>query len=232
MELLNYVTDIIGATPSSQQLKGIEAVTENKKVTIRSGHGTGKDAFLSWVAWWYLSSKVNAKIVYLTPTAGLKTGVAWTELLKWKPLSTFCMESNYSFRVNSLSKYDHWLKCVAVSDDYSPEYPELILSGITGDRNLILVSEPSLISAAVFRPLRSILGNPESKVVLAGNILENKGFFYATHFNDEEEEWTKLQWNSMESSLVVKEFSVNAAATYGLDSDIYRTRVEGNPPCL
>ena len=78
-----FVRECIGGKPSNQQEEGLALVGElataklkrarNEKLTarqewlcslmgisIRSGHGNGKDAFLSWVLWWGADSQYRA----------------------------------------------------------------------------------------------------------------------------------------------------------------------------
>ena len=45
---LLFVTEAISVTPSSQQAEALATFIQHKRHTIRSGHGTGKDAFASW----------------------------------------------------------------------------------------------------------------------------------------------------------------------------------------
>lgn len=45
---VEFVVDIIGANPEPYQAEILEAVRDNGKVSVRSGHGTGKTALLAW----------------------------------------------------------------------------------------------------------------------------------------------------------------------------------------
>ena len=54
---------------STQQRQFLEALPRQKRISIRSGHGTGKDASAAWAVLWFLSTRIYAKVVCTAPTA-------------------------------------------------------------------------------------------------------------------------------------------------------------------
>ena len=46
---LRFVKECIDVIPTKQQIEGLQKVVRTKRLTIRSGHGTGKDAFAAWI---------------------------------------------------------------------------------------------------------------------------------------------------------------------------------------
>ena len=66
---LLFVTECLGAMPSSQQAEFLAAAGKNKRITIRSGHGCGKSSAASWVALWFMCTRPYAKVVCTAPTA-------------------------------------------------------------------------------------------------------------------------------------------------------------------
>jgi len=40
---LQFVVEAIGATPTKQQIQALKLLPKTKRLSIRSGHGTGKD---------------------------------------------------------------------------------------------------------------------------------------------------------------------------------------------
>ena len=59
---LRFVKENIKVTPSSQQEEALALFPKTKRMTIRSGHGTGKDACASWIVWWFLVTRAYAKV--------------------------------------------------------------------------------------------------------------------------------------------------------------------------
>ncbi len=83
----------------------------------------------------------------------------------------------------------------------------------------------------VYIPLEGILTQADNKVLLIGNMTKNSGYFFDTHFNDAfKRDWNTLHWDSRESSNVDKSYPEYMAKKYGIESNIFRIRVEGNPP--
>ena len=44
-----FVEDVIGAKPTRQQAIALNSIMAHKQVAIKSGHGIGKTAMLSWI---------------------------------------------------------------------------------------------------------------------------------------------------------------------------------------
>ncbi len=82
-----------------------------------------------------------------------------------------------------------------------------------------------------FIPLEGALTSPDNKVLLIGNMTRNSGYFYDTHFNDNiRKDWVRFHWDSRKSSRVDKSMPEYFANKYGIDSNVYRIRVMGEPP--
>ena len=64
-----FAEDALGATPTAQQWEASKALVERRRVSIRSGHGTGKSAFQAWAAMWFMSTRPNVKIPITAPTS-------------------------------------------------------------------------------------------------------------------------------------------------------------------
>jgi hypothetical protein len=71
----------------------------------------------------------------------------------------------------------------------------------------------------------------DNKVILIGNPTRNTGYFYETHFKPGvRENWNKLHWDSRKSSNVTPDMVEYFAKKYGVDSNVFRIRVMGEPP--
>ena len=74
-----FVRSIIGVEPEEWQKKALYAVRDNDSVAIRSGHGIGKTAFLSWLILWWLSTRTPARIACTANTASQSSDILWAE---------------------------------------------------------------------------------------------------------------------------------------------------------
>ena len=59
-----FVREVLGAEPLDYQAEFLEAIADNeRKISIRSGHGTGKSTSASWAMLWYLLMRFPNKVV-------------------------------------------------------------------------------------------------------------------------------------------------------------------------
>ncbi len=83
----------------------------------------------------------------------------------------------------------------------------------------------------VFIPLEGALTSADNKVLLIGNMTRNTGYFYDTHFHPSiKKDWFRLHWDSRESENVDPSMPAYFARKYGVDSNVFRIRVIGEPP--
>jgi hypothetical protein len=59
---LQFVKECIQVTPTEQQIELLMNVSKEKRVTVRSGHGVGKDAAASWIILWFMTTRPYAKV--------------------------------------------------------------------------------------------------------------------------------------------------------------------------
>ena len=57
-----FAREVLGAIPTAQQMEAGRAIVERRRVSIRSGHGTGKSTFMAWCVLWFLSCYFPAKV--------------------------------------------------------------------------------------------------------------------------------------------------------------------------
>ena len=59
---VEFVEDIIGATPDPEQAEILRSVAKNPMTTVRSGHGVGKSTVEAWVVIWFITTRPFPKI--------------------------------------------------------------------------------------------------------------------------------------------------------------------------
>ena len=64
-----FVETVIGATPQAWQIDALRAVSKNDRIAIKSGHGVGKTAYLSWLTLWWLLTHYPCKAAVTANTA-------------------------------------------------------------------------------------------------------------------------------------------------------------------
>jgi len=230
---LQFVTECIKAIPSEQQIELLQAFPKNKRMTVRSGHGTGKDCVASWLALNFLVTRPYAKVIVTAPTNRQLKDVFLAEIVKW--LRQSLVADEFLIRRDAIlhreAPKEWWLRLISPSVTSTKEEQAETLAGIHGEHLFIIVDESSGVPDPVFIPLEGAMTQPDNKTLLIGNMTKNSGVFFDSHFNSAiSKDWTKFHWDSRNSTNVDKSMPEYFATKYGVESNVFRIRVEGNPP--
>jgi len=230
-----FVRDCIEVEPSDQQMELLVSFRPGgkKKISVRSGHGTGKDASACWVILWYMATRFNAKIVCIAPTAHQLEDILWSELGKWLQKSK--LKDDFVKLQKKFFHKEHpdtwWCRTVSPAAKSSAEEQAETIAGFHGDHLLIICDEASGIVDPLYTAIEGALTQEDNWLLLIGNMTRNTGYFYDSHFHPQlSEAWLRLHWRSDASSNVKQSYCEYMAIKYGRDSNVYRIRVEGNPP--
>lgn len=230
---LLFATECLGVTPSNQQAELLFEVAKNKRITVRSGHGAGKSASSAWIILWFMCTRPYAKVVCTAPTNRQLSDILWSELSKWLRKSVladeFVIQSDKIFHRDAPKEY--WIRAVSPSVKASKEDQAETLAGFHSDHLLIVVDEASGVADPIFVPLEGALTQEDNRVLLIGNPTRSTGYFYESHFHPEiSKKWKKFHWDSRKSTNVTKEMVQYFIDKYGLESNVFRIRVAGEPP--
>jgi len=78
-----FAREALSADPWGWQAEALAALATNDFLSIRSAHGVGKSAFLSWATLWYLTTRFPVKILCTAPTGHQLSDVLWAEIALW-----------------------------------------------------------------------------------------------------------------------------------------------------
>ncbi len=227
-----FVRQALGAEPTWQQEELLRAVVREKRIAVRSGHGTGKDAAAAWIILWFLVTRPHAKGVATAPIYRQLNDILWSEVAKWIRQSPLRNEIEIEKDILFVKPHKRtwFVRGVTAGVKETPEEQAETLAGYHGDHILVIVDEASGVPDPVFRPLEGILTGKDNKVILIGNPTRDAGYFYEVFNGPHAPLWFKLHWNSEDSPLVTHEFVEFYRTKYGSDSDVYRVRVLGEFP--
>lgn len=225
----------IAPGPSKQQIQLLQVFgkPDHKRITIRSGHGTGKDTSASWCILNFFMTRPFAKVVCTAPTARQLADILWSELSKWGRRSIFyddiVIQKDKIFHKHAPKEW--WIRAVSTSAKSSAEEQAETLAGFHGDHLLIVIDEASGVPDPVFIPLEGAMTQEDNHVLMIGNMTKNSGYFYDSHFHPKiSKQWTKFHWDSRESTNVQPSTVQYFRDKYGEDSNIFRIRIAGEPP--
>lgn len=199
-----------------------------RRLSVRSGHGTGKSCTLAWLIIWFLFCFKDAQIPCTAPTSDQMHDILWKELAIWHKKLPVLIQNKLEWSTEYMrvtESPETWFARAKTARKESPE----ALAGVHGDHVLALVDEASGVPEEIYNTAEGALTGPFVFVVLISNGTRLVGYFYETHHKDKRN-WQALHFNSEESPIVDKNFMTRILEKHGADSDEYRVRVQGEFP--
>ena len=119
-----FVVEVLDATPEAWQTKALRALVTNDRLSLRSGHGVGKSAFLAWAVLWFLVSRYPVKVAMTAPTAHQLQDVLFGELGKWYRRMPKWFQGRLTLRNDRLEVVGAESESFAVARTARKEQPE------------------------------------------------------------------------------------------------------------
>lgn len=223
-----FAQEVLGAEPTEQQWQASQAIVERRRVSIRSGHGTGKSTFMAWCVIWFLACYFPAKVPATAPTSHQLGDVLWSEIAKWhrKWAERFpAMADLFEWSGEAYRLKDAPNEAFAVARTSRPERPEA-LQGFHAEHILFLIDEASGVADNVFEVAEGALSTEGAFVVMAANPTRQSGYFFDSH-HKMRGSWAALHWNGEDSPMVSRQYIDTMAKKYGRQSPIFKVRVLG-----
>jgi hypothetical protein len=222
-----FVRAVLQAEPQPWQEEALRAIRDNDRVAIRSGHGVGKTAFLSWVVLWWMLTHYPVKVACTANTASQLSDVLWPEINKWGRKLPEFFQNQLEFKSDKI-ELKGGADSFAVARTSRKEQPEA-LQGFHSPNMLFVVDEASGVPDIIFEVGQGAMSTAGAKTVMVGNPTRSSGFFFDA-FNRNCERWWTRRVGCQDASTVSKDFLEDMARQYGQESNIYRVRVLGEFP--
>jgi phage terminase large subunit len=230
---VRFVWDVFGAEPWKAQRQIMYDVVEHDRVAVRSGHGIGKSAVFSWIAWWQLICYDYSLIACTAPTAHQLYDILWAEMTRWGRAMPEWLRAQFKMtddRVYMVDAKEDWF---AVARTARKEQPESLAGFHVNRRHrlLILMEEASGIPEPVYEVLEGAMSTDGCRALMMGNPTRPSGYFFDT-FKTNRELWRCHRVSCLDAPprIVSPNYAKGIAARYGADSNIYRVRVLGEFP--
>ncbi len=224
-----FVTEVLGATPYPYQAEFLNALaTGERKMSVRSGHGTGKSTTASWAMLWFVLLRFPNKVVVTAPTSGQLFDALFAELKRW------INELPDQLKVLLTVKADRVELTAASSEAFisartsRAETPEA-LAGVHSANVLLVVDEASGVPEKVFEAAAGSMSGHAATTILMSNPTRSSGTFFESQTRMASSWWTR-RWSCVDSPLVSDEFVDEMRARYGEESNAFRIRVLGEFP--
>jgi hypothetical protein len=225
-----FVQTVLQAEPSDQQKEILNAVVQpGCRVTVRSGHGTGKTACFSWLILWHVCCFEDSRVFVTAPSAPQLFATLWKEVAKWHDHMLPWYKDQIEVTGDEVRYKDKPHDRFAVARTARMDSPTG-LQGAHATNMLFLVDEAAGVPEPIFDTIRGAMSTAGSRMVLAGNPTALNGFFYRTHCEEVARLWHKIALSGLNAPKVDRKFIEEIVADAGEDSDEYRIRILGEFP--
>ena len=226
---VKFVVEVLGGTPTPYQEEALSALASGeRKMSIRSGHGTGKSTFASWAMLWFVMFRFPNKVVVTAPTTGQLFDALFAELKKWiteMPKQLQPLLNVKSDRVELVAAPSEAFISARTSRAETPE----ALAGVHSEHVLLVVDEASGVPEPVFEAAAGSMSGHSATTLLLGNPTRSSGTFFESQ-NRMAHSWWVRRWSCLDSPLVSDEFVEEIKLRYGEESNAFRIRVLGEFP--
>ncbi|MDB1124675.1 terminase [Vibrio algarum] len=237
---LGFAVAVVRKPPTHQQRRIIKSLQKlGARVTVSSGHGTGKSDMISILILAFIILNPESRVVIVANNAAQVRNVIWKYLkINFKAICRSLPWIQDYFALNEREFYAVGHKgvwsCIAKSAKAGNEES---LAGEHCHTYLVVVDEASGLSDKALQVLSAALTEKHNNMCLLSQPTRNSGFFYDTHHrlaktpDNPNGIWDAITLNSEESPLVTPEFIGEKLISYsGEDSAEYQIKVLGRFP--
>ena len=198
------------------------------RVSIVSGHGTGKSMMLSIIVLWFLFIHPDAQVACTSPGQQQLYDVLWKELKKWIEKMPPMMANMFVWESSHIRMKEAPETWFARAKTASKENTEA-LAGVHADYVLIAADEASGVEEPIYETMEGSLTSGNTLVFLISNGTRSLGYFYDTHHKDKAR-WQTYAFSSLDSPRVDEKFVQGIVEKYGAESVQYAISVKGRFP--
>jgi len=224
-----FVREVLGVEPLDYQAEFLEAIASGeRKISIRSGHGTGKSTAASWAMLWYFLMHYPNKVVVTAPTSSQLFDALFAEMKRWineLPDAFKEVLNVKSDRVEHTSAPSEMFISARTSRAETPE----ALAGVHSEHVMLIVDEASGVPEQVFEAAAGSMSGHNATTIMLSNPTRSSGTFFESQNRLADSWWTR-RWSCVDSPLVSDEFIEEMKLRYGEDSNAFRIRVLGEFP--
>lgn len=222
-----FVAQALRIEPEPWQAEALAAIGSRDRLAVRSGHGVGKSAWLSWLILWWLLTRFPARVAVTAPTAHQLGDVLWGEIAKWHRRLPDALGAELNLKSERIELSAAPNESFAAARTARRDQPEAF-QGFHCEHMLFLADEASGIDDEIFEAGAGAMSTPGAKTVLTGNPTRNSGYFFDA-FHRLRGRWWTLKVSSEDVARAQGHIE-DVIAAYGRDSNAYRVRVLGEFP--
>lgn len=224
-----FAREVLAFEPDEEQAKVMRAVDRGeRRISIRSGHGTGKTCTLSVIIVKHAITRFPQITLVTAPTSTQLFDALAAQTKAWFRKLPPALQELFDVKSESIhlrSAPEESFISFATSRAETPE----ALAGKHSEHMLIIADEASGIPDPVFVAASGSMSGDNACTILAGNPVRTKGFFFETH-HGQAHNWTTFHWTCEGHPRISEDFIRDMEERYGKGSNDYRVRVQGEFP--
>lgn len=232
---VGFCREVLGFHPWSAQIAILEAVRDNRNVTVRSGHKIGKSTIVAALALWFWCSFARACVPLTAVKASQIDEAVWKEVRRLHRGATIPIGGE----LHTLSRSglrdladDRKIWGITARDGEG-------VAGISGPNVLLVVDEASGVHDRFFEVLGSSMAGSGGTVrkIYIGNPTRTSGEFWRSHntlaatfkaLHISSETTPNALGTGVVPGLAGPEWIAEKKTEYGEDSPMYAVRVRGD----
>jgi phage terminase large subunit len=199
---VQFVRDVFNVEPDEWQIDALIAIAKNQRTAMKASKGVGKTAILAMACWWFLATRVDAKVAATSISWDNLADGLWAEMAKWQGKSKFLQE-NFVWtktRISNKDNPENWFMSARTwSKSSSQDQQANTLAGLHADNIMFVLDESGGIPSAVMAAAEAALANDmeehtDAKIIQAGNPTHLSGPLYEASVRD------RKMWHVIEIS--------------------------------
>ncbi len=234
---LRFMVEAIGLEPTHDQVQLLEAINEpNARVSVSSGHGTGKSSVSGVIVLWHLLAWVQSNTIVVANTLSqIKIGVLKeaADMVQRLSAGPHGWIADYiDLQAEKISIRGYGMTWWVLPKTAPPGKPEA-LAGQHRHALLWVVDEASAVSDEALGVIGgSLTGGDWNRMLMMSQPTRTSGLHYRSHHDMSRKRggpWLPLTFNSEVSPLVSDQFIAEKLQQYGgrRDDPIYMIKVRG-----
>jgi phage terminase large subunit len=227
-----FTREVLGVEPWSKQIEILEAIRDNKRVAIVSGHKCGKSTTLAMIALWFYCSFPDARVCMTSVTARQVDAILYREVRKLFSRARRPIDGEPRELARSGIKAADFREIVG----FTAKEVEAI-AGVSGANVLYLPDESSGIPDANFEAIEGNLAGG-GRICMASNPTRCEGYFYEACEGSKARFFKVIRISSEDTpnaregrevipGLAGKDWIDQRREEYGEDSPFFQVRVKG-----
>lgn len=223
-----WVRDILGAEPDEWQCEFLRAYATEGRLSVRSGHGTGKSTAVSWMILHFINTRLPCKVLVTGSNFDQLKATLWAEVGAWRDKMPAALRDQWDYSTEGIKLKAAPTQSFAALRTASKDRSQN-LAGFHSPNFLAVADEASAIDDSLFEVIGGTLTTEGSKLVLTGNPTQASGYFFRSHNQNRHMWWTR-RISCLDVPRVSRAWIEEQKADYGEQSNVYRVRVLGDFP--